>query len=180
MSAPVDLRDPGLSVRAVTADGKVIVQGLGTAMLWLPFEDNETVDLTETAPGQEVLRQHPGRPGRQGRRRRRRRRQYLAEISEAGELTPLGDLPAHDSLVVSPGGEWMAWTPPGTLGGEVTAVGSLEVGTVDGGTRRGLRRPPSGWAFKVLAWAWEDDDYLVSAVRPNAATAPSGWPGAAS
>jgi hypothetical protein len=24
--------------------------------------------------------------------------------------------------------------------------------------------PPDGWAFRVMAWAWEDDDHLVSPV----------------
>lgn len=163
MSAPVDLSDPGLFVRAVTVDGKVIVQGVGTATLWLPFEDNDTVDLTETAPGQEIregttagLVVSDGVDGPQ----------YLAEITAAGELTPLGDLPAHDTIEVSPGAEWMAWTPPGTFGGEVASVGSLEIGTVDGGTQATFTAP-DGWAFKAMAWAWETDDNLISPVLPD-------------
>ena len=41
--------DP-VRVRAVTDDGRVIVQGSGTNMLWLPLVDNHTVDLTSTTP----------------------------------------------------------------------------------------------------------------------------------
>lgn len=163
MSAPVDLDDPGLYVRAVTTDAKVIVQGLGNAMLWLPFEDNGTVDLTETAPGKEILANTPAglvvSDGVDG-------EQYLAEISAAGELTRLGDLPANDTIEISPGGEWMTWTPPGTFGGEVESVGSLEFGTVGGDTRETFEAP-DGWTFEVLAWAWETDDHLVSPVLPN-------------
>lgn len=161
-SVPVDLRDPGLSVRGVTVDGKVIVQGLGTAMLWLPFEGDKTVDLTETAPEQDIRENTAAglvvSDGVDG-------AQYLAEISDDGELAPIQDLPANDTLTVSPGASWMAWTPPGTFGGEVTSVGSLQVETVGGGTRQ-VFEAPDGWGFKALEWAWETDDYLVSSVLP--------------
>jgi len=159
-SVPVDLGDPGLLVAAVTNDGKVIAQGVGTGVLWLPREESDTVDLTDTAPGERILLNTPaGLVVTSG----DLSRQYLAEIADDGELTPIRDLPANDSLVVSPGAEWLAWTPLGTLGGEVTEVRTLEVGTVGGGSRATFEAP-DGWAFKVRAWAWETDDHLVSTV----------------
>jgi hypothetical protein len=88
---------------------------------------------------------------------------YLAEVSDTGGLTTTGDLPPSDSRAVSPGAAWLAWTPPGTLGGEVAEVGSLEAGMLDGSQRMTLT-PPDGWGFKAQDWAWEDDDNLVSTV----------------
>lgn len=159
-SVPVDLGDPGLYVRAVTVDGRVIVQGIGTATLWLPFADNATVDLTETAPGQEFLADTAAglvvSDGFDGPK-------YLAEISDAGELRKFSDLPDHDTIDVSPDAEWMAWTRRGSLAGEVTSIGSLEAATVDGGQRTTFT-PPEGWGFKAMEWAWESDDNLVSPV----------------
>lgn len=152
--------DPDERVRAVTDDGRVIAQGATSAVLWLPWVDNSTVDLTETAPDQQFLASTPAglvvTDGVDG-------APYLAEISDAGVLTKVGDLPANDSLAVSPGGRSLAWTTPGTLGGEVTEVGSLEAQRVDGSGRVTLR-PPTGWGFRVHAWAWEDDELLVSPV----------------
>jgi len=161
---PVDLGDTtdgsAVTVRAVTDDGRVIAQGTGTAVLWLPFVDNSVVDLTRTVPGQQVLAETPaglvvtdgdgGEP-------------YLAEISDAGEITRIGAAPAHDDLISSPGGEWLAWTPEGTTGGEVTSIRSLEAQRVDG-TGQVTLSAPDGWAFRVRAYAWEDDDHLVSPV----------------
>jgi hypothetical protein len=151
--------DP-VRVRAVTDDGRIVVQGSGTAFLWLPLVDNGTVDLSSTAPGRQVLGNTPaglvvtdgdgGAP-------------YLAEISDSGELTRIVAVPAHDDLVVSPGAEWLAWTPEGSTGGEVTSIGALEAQTVDGSQRVTLTAP-SGWGFAVRRWAWEDDDHLVSPV----------------
>lgn len=168
MSVPVDMRDPGLSVRGVTVDGKVIVQGVGTAMLWLPFDDNRTVDLTDTAPGQDIRENTAAglvvSDGVDG-------AQYLAEISDDGVLAPIQDLPPNDTLTVSTAASWMAWTPAGTFGGEVTSVGSLEVETVGGGTRQ-VFEAPDGWAFKALEWAWETDDYLISPLLPERGDGP--------
>ena len=88
---------------------------------------------------------------------------YLAEISDTGRLTKVGDLPEHDDLVVSPAGSWMVWTPAGTTGGEVTAVPSLQVQQLSGGDPATLDAP-EGWGFAVRTYAWEDDGHLVSVV----------------
>jgi hypothetical protein len=88
---------------------------------------------------------------------------YLAEISDAGELTRIGEIPAHDDIVVSPGARWLAWTAPGSIGGEVTSISTLEARTVDG-TQQATLTAPAGWGFRVAAWVWEDDDFLVSPV----------------
>jgi hypothetical protein len=161
---PVDLGDPAdgnpVTVRAVTDDGAVIVQGAATSLLWLPLVDNSTVDLTETAPGQQFLSGTPAglvvTDGEGG-------EPYLAEISEDGELTRVGAVPAHDDLVVSPAAEWLAWTAPGTTSGEVTSIPALEAQTVDASQQATLNAP-AGWGFRVRAWVWEDDDHLVSPV----------------
>ncbi|WP_243058162.1 hypothetical protein [Nocardioides sp. SR21] len=159
-SLPVQLGEPELRIRAVTDDGWVIVQGARTATLWQPLADGRTVDLAVTAPGQIVRASTAAglwvSNAEEG-------PAYLADISEDGRLTTVVDLPDLDSLAVSPGGEWMAWTPLGSLGGEVTELGSLEAGTVDGG-RSTTFTPPDGWGFKVQDWIWEDDDSLVSTV----------------
>ncbi len=150
--------DP-VRVRAVTDDGKVIVQGSGTDLLWRPLVDNDTVDLTSTAPGQQILGNTPAGlvvTGENG-------DAYLAEVSDAGELSRIGAIPAHDDLVVSPGAVWLAWTPLGTLGGEVTSISTLQAQTVDG-DQQGTLTAPDGWGFRVLDWAWEDDAHLVSPV----------------
>jgi hypothetical protein len=151
--------DKDVTVRAVTDDGRVIAQGPGTSLLWLPFVDYSTVDLTKTAPEQVVFGSTPAgllvSDGLGG-------EAYLAEISDAGELSRTGAVPAHDDLVV--GRSWLAWTTPGTTGGEVTSVTTLQAQTVDGG-RQVTLNAPDGWGFGVRAWAaWEDDEHLVSLV----------------
>lgn len=151
--------DP-VRVRAVTDDGRVIVQGSGTAFLWLPLVDNSTVDLSSTAPGLQVLAGTPAglvvADGDGG-------QAYLAQVSDAGRFSRVGDLPAHSELLVSPGKQWLAWTPEGSEGGEVTSVPALEAQTL-AGTDHVTLTPPEGWAFRVQDWAWEDDDYLVAPV----------------
>ncbi len=161
---PVDLgsSEDGstVSVRAVTNDGKVIAQGTNTSLLWLPLAGNGTVDLAVTAPDQQFLGSTAAglvvTDGEGG-------QPYLAEISDTGEVNRIGTLPPHDDLVVSPGGEWLAWVPAGMLGGEVAALPTLEVQAVDG-TERATLTAPAGWAFHVHQWVWEDDDHLVAAV----------------
>ncbi|GAA4691974.1 hypothetical protein [Nocardioides conyzicola] len=163
-ATPIELGDPAAGdpvyVRGVTDDGRVIAQGAASAVLWLPWLDGSTVDLTKTAPGQVVVASTAAglvvTDGAEG-------APYLATISDAGVITKTGDVPANDSLVISPGAQSMAWTPPGTLGGEVAEVPSLEAQRLDGSGRVTLR-PPTGWGFRVESWAWEDDDYLVSPV----------------
>ncbi len=53
--------------------------------------------------------------------------------------------------------------PAGSTGGEVTSIPKLEAQTVDG-TQQATLTAPDGWGFRVRAWVWEDDDYLVSPV----------------
>jgi hypothetical protein len=163
-ATPIDLGDPAagdpVHVRAVTDDGRVIAQGRAANVLWLPFVDGDTVDLSETAPGQLVLGNTAAglvvTDGPEG-------AAYLAEISDAGVISKTHDLPDLDTWAVSPGARWLAWTPRGTFGGETDSVSSLEVRSVKGADRYAFTAP-SGWAFRVLTWSWEDDDHLVSAV----------------
>ncbi len=161
--------DP-VRVRAVTNEGQVIVQGTGTYLMWLPGGDNSTVDLTSTAPGQQILGSTPAglvvNDGADGVTDGTTGAPYLAEISDAGELTRIGSLPTHDDLVVSPDASRLVLTPSGSTGGEVTSIAELGVQAVDG-TQQATLAAPAGWRFRVRAWAWEDDDYLVSPVVRN-------------
>ncbi|MGH3116025.1 MAG: hypothetical protein ACRDQ2_02720, partial [Gaiellales bacterium] len=155
-----------VSIRAVMNDGRVIAQGTNTSLMWLSRDGDGrgTVDLTETAPGQLILGNSPAglivSDGEGG-------KPYLAEISDAGELTRTGALPAHDDIAVSPGAEWLAWSAPGTTGGEVTSIPTLEAQTVDG-TEQATLTAPDGWGFRVRAFVWEDDDHLISPVVGDA------------
>jgi hypothetical protein len=165
-----DTRPPGsglgnvpvedVHIQAVTNDGKVIVQGADTSMMWLAESGGGTVDLTETAPGVQFLQSTAAglvvSDGDES-------VQYLAEISDDGVLSKIRDLPSLERLEVSPGGESLAGAPFGTTQGEVTEIGSLRAGSVDG-SQLTTFTPPDGWAFKVQQWAWENDDDLVSAV----------------
>ncbi|QNN54099.1 hypothetical protein [Nocardioides mesophilus] len=163
---PIDLGDrqdgSAVTIRAVTDDGRVIAQGTRTSLLWLPLAaaGDDTVDLSVTAPGQEILAGTSAglvvTDGAGG-------EPYLAELSDAGEMTRTGGLPAHDDLVVSPGARWLAWTAPGTTGGEATSVPALQARSVDG-SRTATLTPPAGWDFLVRTWVWEDDEHLVSGV----------------
>jgi hypothetical protein len=170
-AVPVDPGSPEdgtqVRVRAVTDDGMVIAQGGDTAVLWRPLVDNETVDLTETAPGIQVLGNTPAgllvTDGSDGAVDGTTGAPYLAEVDEDGTLTRVASVPTHDDLLVSTGGTWLAFTPPGSTGGEVTSIGWFEVQPV-GGSDTTTLAAPDGWGFKVWAWAWEDDDRLVSPV----------------
>ena len=148
------------SVVAVLDDGRVVVGRENTHLLWVPGSGDSTVDLSGTAPRQAVLGAssaglvvadgHGGQP-------------YLAEVSDAGELTRIGELPQHDALAISPDGTWVAWSPLGTLGGEVTAVPTLEVRRLDG-TEPATLAAPDGWGLEVQTWMWEDEGHLVATV----------------
>ncbi|KQW53775.1 hypothetical protein ASC77_05845 [Nocardioides sp. Root1257] len=159
---PIQLGDPSqgnpVYLRAVTDDGRVIAQGQASSVLWRPLVDGGTVDLSETAPDQWVLGNTPAglvvTDGVDG-------PAYLAEISDDGVLTRTGDLPDLDSWSVSPASTWLAWTPAGSLAGEVEGVSTLQLQTV-GGTARTSLAAPRGWLFQALRWSWEDDDHLVS------------------
>ncbi len=174
---PVELGDPqdgsAVRVRAVTNDGRVVVQGTDTTLLWLPLVDTSTVDLTATAPGQQILGSTPlglvVNDGAGGVVDGTTGAPYLAQISDAGTLARIVAVPTHDDLTVSPGGRWLVTTAAGSTGGEVTSVGSLDARRVDGSAQARLAAP-DGWAFRVRAWTWEDDDYLVAPVLRTGAT----------
>ncbi len=169
---PIDLgsRQDGstLAIWAVTDDGRVVAQGSKVSLLWLPLAGNRTVDLAVTAPGQSILGSTPAgfiavfsegdlaHEGVDG-------DAYLAELSDGGELTRIGTVPAHDKLVVSPGAVWLAFAPAGTMGGEVFSIPTLEAQTVDG-SRRLTLSAPAGWAFDTQSYLWEDDEHLVALV----------------
>ncbi len=168
----IDLTDQDgvyTSVAAVTDDGLVITRGNGASVLWRPLVDGETVDLAQTAPDQVVLGSTPAGlvvvDGSGGAVDATQGEVYLAEISEAGELTRLEQLPNHDDLAAS--SQWIAWVPTGTLGGEVSTVDQLQVQRVEGSDRATLT-PPEGRLFRVDSWAWEDDDHLLAAVVDDA------------
>lgn len=168
---PVDLGDPqngsAVTIRAVTNDGQVIVQGANTSLLWLPLAGNDVIDLTVTAPGQQILGSTPAglivTDGAGGATDGAGGEPYLAKISDAGELTRIGAIPAHDDVVVSPGARWLAWTAPNTTRGDVTSIPALEAQTVDG-TQQATLTAPAGWEFRVREWMWEDDDHLIAPV----------------
>ncbi len=165
---PIDLTDGNGAytyVSAVTDGGLVITKGDGVSLLWRPLVDGKVIDLSQTAPDQLVLGNSPAGlvvvDGSGGFTDATQGEVYLAEISPDGELTRLEELPPHDDLVASRG--WLAWAPPGTIGGEVPAISQLQVQRLDG-SGRGTLRPPTGWLFRSGSWTWEDDDYLVAPV----------------
>ena len=147
-----------VTVRAVTDDGMVIVQGGDTAVMWKPLADQSLVDLADTAPDQQVLGSTAGglvvTDGVDG-------PAYLASIDGDGTLTRLGDLPDSDSLITSPDGQSVVYTPAGTLGGEVTTLRTLSAQRLDG-TGSATLRLPKGWDFEVETWTFEDDAYVVA------------------
>ena len=170
---PVDQGDPALGdpvrVRAVTDEGQVIAQGQDVAVLWRPLLQHgpDSVDLTRTAPGVVVLggstvglvvndsvdgTQIDGTQGEPS----------LAQLREDGSVTRTTALPTYDDLQVSPDGGHALWSPAGTLGGEVSQVGSLQVApTGDAGA---TITPPEGWSFATLAWTWEDQTFVARVV----------------
>jgi hypothetical protein len=150
-----------VTVRAVTDDGMVIAQGGDTSALWRPLVDQTLVDLNSTAPDQQVVgstaaglvvTDGPGDAGGPA---------YLASIDGDGTLTKLGDLPDSDSLIASPDGRSIVYTPAGTLGGEVSTVRTLSAQRLDG-TGAATLRLPKGWDFEVGTWTFEDDAYVVA------------------
>ncbi len=151
--------DVGAYVVAVTDDGLVVIRRGDGYLTWSQdmVADNLSGQMVfdATSAGLVAGDVDGGQP-------------YLASISERGALTRIGELPEHDDLTVSPDGAWLAWTPIGTTGGEVTSVASLEVGTLDA-TQAGTLTAPDGWRFKVRTWFWEDDGHLVSTVTDDRA-----------
>ncbi len=149
-----------VTVRAVTDDGMVIAQGGDTSVMWRPLTDQKLVDLSATAPDQQVIAGTAGglvvTDGVDG-------PAYLASIDGDGTLTKLGDLPDSDSLITSPDGQSLAFVPAGTLGGEVTTVRTLRAQRLDGSAATTLRLP-KGWDFEIATWTFEDDASVVAAV----------------
>ena len=148
----------------------MIAQGRNTSLMWLPLAGNGTVDLAVTAPGQWILDNTPAgliaTKGVDDLTDARSGEPYLAQISDAGELKPIGRVPAHDDIVVSPGAEWLVLVAPGLFGGEASEFDTLETQSFDG-TEHATLTAPAGWAFRVGEWVWEDDDYLVAQVVRN-------------
>ncbi len=157
--------DPPVRVEAVTDDGLVVARGSSMLWWWRPLVDGQTDDLQETAPGQVVIGSTDAglivnegeldeTDGTQG-------APYLARLSPDGTLTRVADLPTHD--VLEAGAEWLAYVPPGTVGGEASAATELQVQRLDG-SGAGVLTPPDGWGFIVLGFWWESDDRLVARV----------------
>ena len=165
---PTSEEGVALGVAAVTDEGDVIVQGARTRLMWrAQFGDQQTVVdlpadqlvLQATPAGLVVVDESDGPTDAAS------TEPYLAAVSGDGRLTQVGTLPTYDELVVSPGGTWLVRAPAGTIGGEVTAVGSLsaqEIGSDD----EVVLEAPESWGFAVSAWVWEDDEHLVAAVLP--------------
>lgn len=157
--------DPAPRAVAVTDGGLVVAGGADFQWLWRPLVDGGTVDLAQTAPGQVVIGntgaglivnegEYNATDGTQG-------QPYLAVLSEAGTLRRLRTVPTHDILEASE--QWLAYVPPGTVGGEASAATELQVQRVDGqGT--GVLTPPEGWLFVAPGFHWEADDRLLGLV----------------
>lgn len=157
--------DPAPRAVAVTDDGLVVARGAGFQWLWRPLVDGETVDLARTAPGQVVIGstgagllvnegEYDATDGTQG-------EPYLARLSQEGALTRLGDVPTHD--VLEAGAEWLAYVPPGTVGGEASGTAELQVQRRDG-SATGVLTPPDGWIFVAPGFRWESSDRLLALV----------------
>lgn len=148
---------------AVTDDGLVVAGGPFFQWVWRPLADGGIVDLAETAPGQVVLDSTAAglvvNEGAYGRVDRNEGAPYLAHLSADGTLTPIGGLPRHDVLEASE--RWLAYAPPGTIGGEAWATGELRVQRLDG-SGAGVLTAPEGWWFAAPGFRWETPDRLVA------------------
>lgn len=171
-SAPIDdlpATEDGVALRvaAVTDEGDVIVQGTRTRLMWrAQFADQRTVlDLTETAPDQVVLQATTAGlvvvDGSGGAVDGAEVAPYLATIDGEGRLTPGVALPTYSDLAVNPAGTWLVRAPAGTLGGEVTSIGSLSAQEI-GASDEVVLEAPEGWGFVVGTWAWEDDEHVLA------------------
>lgn len=157
--------DPAVRAAAVTDAGLVVVTGTNFQRLWRPLIDEETIDLAQTAPGQVVIGntdagllvnegEYDATDGTQG-------DPYLARLSEDGTLTRLNAVPTHDVLQASE--QWLAYVPPGTVGGEASAATDLRLQQLDG-SATGRLRPPEGWLFVAPGFRWENNDRLLALV----------------
>lgn len=173
--APIDLpaQEDGvaITVRAVTDDGAVIVQGTRTSRMWLAQSaDMSVVDLTRTAPDQVFLEGTSAGlvvvDGADGATDATETQPYLATIATDGRLTRGATLPTYDDLVISPGGTWLLRSPAGTLAGEVTSVSTLRAQPARGGDEVVLSAP-AGSGFANGTWSWEDAETLIAVLLPT-------------
>jgi hypothetical protein len=148
---------------AVTAAGLVVAGGPDFQWLWRPLVDGATVDLAETAPGQVVLGATDAglvvNEGTYGRTDATQGAPYLAVLADDGTLTRLGPLPTHDVLVADE--EWVAYVPPGTVGGEASGTVELQVQRRDG-SDAGALTAPEGWQFLAPGFRWESPGQLLA------------------
>ena len=158
-----------LVVAAVTDGGDVIVQGARTRLMWrAQFEDQRTVvDLPEdqrvleaTPAGLVVVDESDGPTDAAS------TEPYLATVSGDGRLVPVGSLPTYSDLAVSPGGTRLVRAPAGSLGGEVTAVATLNAQEI-GSSDEVVLEAPEGFGFEAGTWAWEDEEYLIAVLLPD-------------
>jgi hypothetical protein len=168
LPASVPVRDDdgvGTRVGAVTNDGWVIASGRGVGVLWRPFVDGKTVDLTQTAPGQLVWQATNAGlvvvDGTDGARDPGSGRVYLADVTAEGELLPTADLPNFGMADVS--NEWVAWVPADQIVGDVRQYDEIRVRPLDSGDTAVLS-PPAGWRFDNTPFTFEDDQFLVTRV----------------
>ena len=148
---------------AVTDDGLVVAGGNRFQWLWRPLVDNATVDLSETAPGQVVLSGTDAglvvNEGAYGRTDGTQGAPYLARLAADGTLSRLDPVPTHD--VLEAGEQWLAYVPPGSIGGEAWTTSELLVQRRDGSGAAALE-PPAGWRFAVPGFRWETADRLLA------------------
>ncbi len=167
-----------IRVRAVTDEGDVIVQGTRTGLVWRVQHPAEptVIDLADVAPDQVVLQGTPVGlvvvDGSDGAVDATETEPHLALVDWDGNFSVGPGLPTYDSLEISPGGGWLLWTPPGTQGGEVTAVGSLSARPVGGGDEVVLDAP-DGWGFAVGSWTWEDERTVLAVLAKDEAREPA-------
>lgn len=155
----------GTRIGAVTNDGWVVASGRGVGVLWRPFDDGSTVDLTQTAPGQLIWQATNAGlvvvDGTGDARDPGSGRVYLADLTAAGELVPIADLPSFGRADVSR--EWVAWVPADQIVGDVREYDEIRVRRLDGGGQAVLS-PPQGWRFENTRFTFEDDQFFVARV----------------
>ena len=168
LPASVPARDDdgvGTRIGAVTNDGWVIASGRGVGVLWRPFVDGKTVDLTKTAPGQLVWQATNAGlvvvDGTDGARDPGGGRVYLADVTAEGDLVAIADLPNFGMADVS--NEWVAWVPADQIAGDVMQYDELRVRRLDG-EGQSVLTPPQGWRFDNTHFTFEDDQFFVTRV----------------
>lgn len=157
--------NPPARAVAVTDEGLVVAGGSSFQWLWRPLVDNETVDLAETAPGQVVIGSTDAgllvNAGEYGETDGQLGEPWLARLSPDGTLTRLVDVPRHDVLEAR--GDWLAYVPPGTVGGEASGTTEVWVQRLDG-SAAGVLTAPDGWLFMAPGFRWESGDRLLALV----------------